>query len=152
AIDLGRLDRATLSSHAIGNAASIVAVMPQVRRILVEKQRQFAAEPPGAVLDGRDIGTVVCPDAPAKLFVTASAEVRAARRAREMEAHGTPVDRQAVLADILARDARDRERSDSPMRAAPDAYLLDTTEMDIETAFQHARKWIDEIISRQAGA
>src|SRR5690606_22884191 len=146
-LDLGRLDRGTLASHAIGNAASIVAVMPAVRRVLVEKQRAFALEPPGAVLDGRDIGTVVCPDAAVQLFVTAAPEVRADRRARESPARGATADREAVLADIVERDARARQRPDSPLRPAPDAHLLDTSEMDIETAFRQAVALIDKTIA-----
>jgi cytidylate kinase len=146
-IDPDSLDRGTLSDHAVGEAASKVAVMSPVRRILVEKQRAFAARPPGAVLDGRDIGTVVCPDAAVKLYVTATAEVRAERRYREILAGGGRADREAILADILRRDARDRARADSPLRPAPDAYLLDTSEMDIEAAFRAASAIIDRVLA-----
>ncbi|EKF19189.1 cytidylate kinase [Nitratireductor pacificus pht-3B] len=143
ALDLGALDRAVLSAHGIGEAASKVAVMPSVRRVLVDKQRAFAAAPPGAVLDGRDIGTVVCPDADVKLYVIATAAVRATRRWREIEAAGGSADYAGILADIERRDARDTERAASPMRPAEDAHLLDTSEMDIETAFRAASAVID---------
>lgn len=146
AVDLGRLDRETLSQHAVGEAASRIAVIPAVRRMLVEKQRDFARAAPGAVLDGRDIGTVVCPDADVKLYVTASAGVRARRRLNEIEARGGTADYAQILADIERRDARDTERADSPLRPAADAHLLDTSEMDIETAFLAARKLVDQAL------
>lgn len=143
-IDLGHLDREALSAHTVADAASRVAVIPEVRRILVEKQRSFASQDGGAVLDGRDIGTVVCPDANVKLYVTASAEVRAMRRLRDIEGRGGKAAFEDILNDITRRDARDMGRSDSPLRAAEDAHLLDTSEMDIETAFQTARRLIDQ--------
>ncbi|EIM74821.1 cytidylate kinase [Nitratireductor aquibiodomus RA22] len=143
ALDLGALDRGVLSEHGIGEAASKVAVMPNVRRALVDKQRAFASAPPGAVLDGRDIGTVVCPDADVKLYVIASAEVRATRRWREIEAGGGSAAYTEILADIERRDARDMGRADSPLRPADDAHLLDTSEMDIETAFLAACRLVD---------
>lgn len=121
---------ADLRTEKVGAAASIVAVIPEVRAALLEFQRSFARKAPGAVLDGRDIGTVVCPDAHAKLFVTASAEVRARRRQVELGAE----DYEAVLADIRARDARDSQRATAPLVAAPDAVTLDTSEMDIAAA------------------
>lgn len=99
------------------------------------------------MLDGRDIGTVVCPEAPVKLYVTASPEVRARRRFDEMTGHGVPADYLAVLADIAKRDARDMEREDSPLRPAPDAHLIDTSEMSIEAAFSAAKALIDAAIS-----
>lgn len=142
-LDFSDLDRATLSAHAIGQAASRVAVMPAVREALVQAQRRFAARPPGAVMDGRDIGTVVCPAAQVKLYVTASPEVRARRRQAEMAAAGGDEDYDHVLQDLRRRDARDMGRADSPLRPADDAHLLDTTEMDIEAAFQAARQMID---------
>lgn len=151
-VDLSGLDRAVLSAHAIGEAASRIAVIPQVRRILVEKQRAFAAQPSGAVLDGRDIGTVVCPDATVKLYVTASAEVRARRRLAEIEARDGTGDFAAILADIARRDERDMGRADSPLRPAADAHLLDTSEMDIETAFIAARSIIDDIVAAENGS
>lgn len=146
-VDLSALDREVLSQHAVGEAASQVAVIPQVRRTLVEKQREFARTPPGAVLDGRDIGTVVCPDADVKLYVTASAEVRARRRLAEIEARGGKADFAQILADIEKRDARDMGRDDSPLRPAQDAHLLDTSEMDIETAFQAARTLVEKALA-----
>lgn len=148
-IDLSELDRAVLSAHAVGEAASKVAVFPTVRRILVEKQRTFAKTPPGAVLDGRDIGTVVCPDAPVKLYVTASAKVRAKRRFDEIESMGGTADFDQVLADIEHRDERDMGRADSPLKPAADAHLLDTSEMDIETAFLAAISIIDPIMAKR---
>jgi cytidylate kinase len=146
-VDLSRLDRAVLSTHAVGEGASKVAVIPEVRRILVEKQRAFAAQASGAVLDGRDIGTVVCPVATVKLFVTASPEVRARRRLDEIEAKGGAGDFATILSDIERRDARDMSRADSPLRPAADAHLLDTTEMDIETAFLAAKTLIEEALA-----
>ncbi|MDA4846401.1 (d)CMP kinase [Hoeflea poritis] len=142
-LDFGGLDRATLSAHGIGEAASRVAVMPQVRAALVKAQQRFAARPPGTVLDGRDIGTVVCPQAPVKLFVTATPEVRARRRYDEISAAGNGLSYDAVLADLKKRDARDSARTDSPLRPAEDAHLLDTSEMDIEAAFRAAKRLID---------
>ena len=147
-VDLSRLDRETLSTHAVGEAASRVAVMPAVRRRLVEKQRAFANTPPGAVLDGRDIGTVVCPNADVKLYVTASAEVRARRRLAEIEARGGSAEYAQILADIARRDERDMGRADSPLKPAGDAHLLDTSEMDIEAAFLAAVAIIDTVLAK----
>jgi CMP/dCMP kinase len=137
-LDLSRFDEAALKDRAVGEAASIVSAIPEVRAALVLLQRQFAATPPGAVMDGRDIGTVICPDAPVKIFVTASPEVRARRRAKEFAAHGQAVDEAMVLADIIRRDERDTTRKISPMKPAADAHLLDTTDMDIDAAFRAA--------------
>lgn len=137
-LDLGSLDKSVLSSHEIGEAASKIAVMSKVRSVLVEAQKSFAASPPGAVLDGRDIGTVVCPHATIKLFITASTSVRAHRRFDEIIAKGGTADLGAISADIQRRDERDSARSDSPLKQAEDAHLIDTTKMDIETAFQTA--------------
>lgn len=148
-VDLGNLDRALLSAHAVGEAASKVAVISEVRRILVEKQREFANSPEGAVLDGRDIGTVVCPHADVKLYVTASAEVRARRRHDEIEANGGQSDMDAILVDIRRRDERDMGRADSPLRPAADAHLLDTSEMDIEAAFLAARMIVDTVMANR---
>jgi cytidylate kinase len=150
-VDLSALDRDSLSTHAVGEAASKVAVMPAVRRALVGKQREFSRTPPGAVLDGRDIGTVVCPDADVKLYVTASAEVRAARRTDEIVSRGDEADVAAILEDIRRRDERDMNRADSPLKPAPDAHLLDTSEMDIETAFRAAKAYIDEALAKRNG-
>lgn len=146
-VDLGNLDREALSAHEVADAASRVAVISDVRKILVDKQRAFAAKPSGAVLDGRDIGTVVCPDASVKFYVTASTEVRAQRRLRDIEARGGTADGADILADIVRRDERDMGRTDSPLRPAADAHLLDTSEMSIEAAFQAARAIVDEAIA-----
>jgi cytidylate kinase len=142
-LDLSGLDRSVLAEHGVGEAASTVAVMPKVRRALVDAQRAFAATPPGAVLDGRDIGTVVCPDAPVKFYVTASPEVRAQRRHQEIISQGGTAELQAILADLEKRDARDAGRADSPLKPAADAHLLDTSEMGIETAFEAACLLVD---------
>ncbi|MEQ8401403.1 MAG: (d)CMP kinase [Roseitalea porphyridii] len=147
-LDLAAMDRTILADHGVGEAASRIAVMPGVRRALVARQRAFAATPPGAVLDGRDIGTVVCPDAPVKLYVTAGAPERARRRYHEILAGGGEADEAAILADIERRDARDMGRSDSPLRPANDAHLLDTSDMTIEAAFQAARAIIDRALDR----
>ncbi|UDF30880.1 UNVERIFIED_ORG: (d)CMP kinase [Roseateles sp. XES5] len=147
-LDLGGLDRAVLSAHAIGEAASKIAVMPAVRRALVEAQQAFAAREPGTVLDGRDIGTVVCPDAPVKLYVTASAEVRARRRCDEILAGGGVADYGTILEDIRRRDERDMGRADSPLKPADDAHLLDTSEMSIEAAFSAAKSFIDAALKQ----
>lgn len=128
-------DDPALRGTAAGDAASIVAKIPAVRAALLAYQRDFAAQPPGAVLDGRDIGTVVCPNADVKIFVTASPEIRARRRFAEFEARGAGVAYETVLADILARDARDAGRADAPMAKAADAILLDTSNLSIEAAF-----------------
>lgn len=142
-VDLSGLDRSVLSAHAIGEAASKIAVMPAVRRALVEAQRAFSRRLPGTVLDGRDIGTVVCPDASVKLYVTASAEVRAKRRFDEIVSGGGAAVFEDVLADVIKRDERDMNRADSPLKPADDAHLIDTTEMGIEAAFQAAKRLID---------
>lgn len=148
-IDLAKLDRIVLAAHDVGEGASKVAVIPAVRRILVEKQREFANQPGGAVLDGRDIGTVVCPDATVKLYVTASAEVRAKRRFDEELMRKGDADFEEILDDIERRDARDMGRTDSPLKPAEDAHLLDTSTMDIETAFRAAVSIIDEKLYSQ---
>ncbi len=147
-VELAGLDRTVLSRHEIGEAASKIAVMPAVRRALVEAQRAFAKRAPGTVLDGRDIGTVVCPDAAVKLYVTASAEVRARRRYDEIIAGGGVADYDGVLADVITRDQRDMGRADSPLKPADDAHLLDTSEMSIEAAFSAARAIIDAALGR----
>jgi cytidylate kinase len=131
--------------HA-GQAASKVAAIPDVRAALLDFQRRFARQPPagvgGVVLDGRDIGTVVCPDAPVKLFVTASVEKRADRRLKELRQRGVEAIPEAVLQDMKDRDARDSQRSVAPLVAAPDAYLLDTTELDADQAFAAALAYV----------
>ncbi|MCA1299840.1 (d)CMP kinase [Stappia indica] len=144
-LDLGHLDRELLSSHEIGEAASRIAVLPGLREELVRLQRAFASEPPGAVLDGRDIGTVVCPDAAVKLYATASPTERAKRRTAELLSKGKEADLETVLADLQRRDARDSSRSVAPLKPAEDAHLLDTSEMDIETAFKAAVDIVDSV-------
>ena len=148
-VELAGLDRAVLSAHAIGEAASKIAIMPAVRRALVEAQRAFSLREPGTVLDGRDIGTVVCPDAPVKLYVTASPEVRAKRRYDEIIGNGQPSDYQAIFEDVKKRDERDMGRADSPLRPAEDAHLLDTSEMSIEAAFQAAKTLIEAALIKK---
>jgi len=147
-VDLSNLDRTVLSAHTVGEAASKVAIIPTVRRILVEKQRAFAKAPPGAVLDGRDIGTVICPDADAKIFVIAAPEERARRRAAELQSSGQPADEAAILSDILKRDERDRSRATAPLKAAPDAHELDTTHLDIEAAVRAAIALVEQRVRR----
>ena len=130
----------TLRGREMGEAASVVAAIPEVRDALIEAQRRFAARPEGAVLDGRDIGTVICPDAPVKMFVTASPETRAQRRALELAGRGEKVEFEAILDDIRKRDARDSSRSSAPLKAADDAITLDTSKLGIEEAFAAALK------------
>jgi CMP/dCMP kinase len=137
-----------LRSHAVGSAASVVSALPKVRQALVDFQRQFAAEPPGAVLDGRDIGTVICPDADVKIFVVADPKIRARRRTLEAEGRGEAADEAVILADILARDERDQNRAAAPLKAAEDAYLLDNSHLDIEGGVRAA---IDIIEAVRAG-
>ena len=143
-LDLGSLNKDVLSSHEIGEAASKVAVMSKVRSVLVDAQRKFANSGSGAVLDGRDIGTVVCPDADIKLYITASTEVRAHRRFDEIVNKGGVADLGEISADIQRRDARDMGRADSPLKPAADAHLIDTTKMDIETAFRTALDLVEQ--------
>jgi cytidylate kinase len=138
ALDLSKIDPEKLRADAVSEAASIVAAIPGVRAALLKLQQDFARQPKGAVLDGRDTGTVIAPDADVKLFVTASAEVRAKRRHIELAARKTPVEFCEVIADIKKRDERDSERSIAPLKPAPDAVLLDTTDLDIEAAFRAA--------------
>ena len=136
-------DTERLTSGEAGEAASRVAGYPGVRAALLEFQRAFAAQPGGAVLDGRDIGTVIAPDAPAKLFVTATPEVRAMRRWTQLTGRGDAIAYEDMLADIVRRDERDAGRGAAPMVQADDAVLLDTTDMDIETAFDAARRIVE---------
>lgn len=144
ALDLSTLDRAEVRTRAAGEAASRVAVHPGVRAALFEVQRAFAERMPGAVLDGRDIGTVIAPFAPAKLYVTARPEIRAERRWKQLTGQGEAVDFEDILADIHKRDARDGGRKDAPMTQAEDAVLLDTSEMTIEQAFDAARRIVED--------
>ncbi|MEX0328351.1 MAG: d(CMP) kinase [Ruegeria sp.] len=137
------LQQGDLRTAEIAQAASKVAVIPEVRAALVDFQRAFARQKGGAVLDGRDIGTVICPQAEVKLFVTASAEVRAERRFLELAAKGGDATRDQVLADVRERDARDAERSTAPMKPADDAVLLDTSNLSIEDALAQAVSLIE---------
>jgi cytidylate kinase len=140
ACDVSRIDfdDPELRSEAVGGVASRISAYPQVRAALLERQRHFAGQPGGAVLDGRDIGTVIAPQADAKLFVTASSEVRARRRNEELAGRGLAAAFADVLADIRARDARDAERAAAPLIKAPDAELLDTSDLSIDAAIAAA--------------
>ena len=136
-------DDARLRGPRMGEAASVVAAIPEVRAALVQVQRDFAARPGGAVLDGRDIGTVICQDADVKIFVTATPLARAQRRALELAQRGERVDYSVILAEIVKRDTRDAERSNAPMRAAADALYLDTTCLSIDDAFGEAVRIVE---------
>jgi CMP/dCMP kinase len=148
AIDTSELSDPALRGHGAGELASQVAVHPEVRAALLQFQRDFAARPEGAVLDGRDIGTAVVPNADVKVYVTATAEERARRRTAELVAKGRTIDYGTILAEIRERDARDAGRSAAPLARAADAHLLDTTDMDIETAFRAA---VDIVERARAG-
>lgn len=137
------LEDDSLRTPDVAQAASKVAVIPEVRAALVDFQRAFARRQGGAVLDGRDIGTVICPQADAKLFVTASAAVRAMRRFQELQGKGHDTSYDTVLADVVARDDRDMNRADAPLRPADDAVLVDTSEMSIQEAVASAIAAID---------
>lgn len=154
----GALDRSLFSdpdlrAERTGNAASAVAAIPVVRSNLLDFQREFAHTPPdgkkGAVLDGRDVGTVVCPDADLKLFVTADPSVRARRRFLEIEGRGEAADFDEILADVRARDERDMNRADAPLKPAEDALLLDTSELDIDAVFLRAVALVEERLKPQ---
>jgi cytidylate kinase len=142
-LDVAAIAPEALGAREAGELASRVAVHPGVREALLDVQRRFAARPEGAILDGRDIGTVICPEAPVKLFVTASAEARAQRRWRQLLGRGESVSYEAILEDIRARDARDASREAAPLRPAPDAALLDTTDLSIDEAFDAARRIVE---------
>jgi cytidylate kinase len=142
-LDPSRLRDSTLRGHDAGELASRIAVHRQVREALLQFQREFARRPGGAVLDGRDIGTAVCPDADFKIFVTASPEIRARRRTDELTAKGRSIAYERILAEIRERDARDSGRAAAPLRPAADAHLLDTTDKDIEAAFRAAVEIIE---------
>jgi cytidylate kinase len=150
ALDPGTLQDPALMAGRLGEAASIVAGHPAVREALLGYQRAFARRKPGAVLDGRDIGTVICPDADVKLFVTATPEERASRRYRELRHAGNGISEAEVLADIRRRDERDKNRAVAPLVRAEDAVLLDTTNLDIDAAFKAAIALIDAAMG-QAG-
>ena len=139
-IDLARLGDPALNNEAIARASSVVAAIPAVRETLLRMQRDFAARPPppsrGAVLDGRDIGTRVCPNAAVKLYITASPEARAGRRLRELRQRGAAAIYEDVLQDMKERDARDSRRRVAPLKAAPDAAIIDTTGLDADQVFE----------------
>lgn len=137
-------DDPELRSEAVGGIASRISAYPAVREALLDRQREFARQDGGAVLDGRDIGTVIAPEAPAKLFVTASAEVRAERRLKELQARGLPVHFEDVLLDIRARDERDSHRSTAPLARALDAILLDTSNLDRDAAIATAIRLVEQ--------
>lgn len=147
-LDLASFDEIVLKSHEVGDAASVVSAYPEVRTALLALQHRFAAQPQGAVIDGRDIGTVICPEAEVKIFVTASPETRADRRVAELRGRGETPDPARILADIQARDARDRNRAAAPLVRASDAHLLDTTHLSIDAAFRAA---IDIVEAVRAG-
>jgi len=146
ACDMLNLDPADeeLRSEPVSRIASAISAYPAVRAALLERQQEFAGQPDGAVLDGRDIGTVIAPQAEVKLFVTASPEVRAERRTRELEERGMPAHFDEVLADIRARDERDSERATAPLRAAADAIVLDTSQLDAAAAAAEAVRLVEE--------
>jgi cytidylate kinase len=147
-LDPTKFEENALKLQPITEAASVVAAIPQVRQALINYQREFAMRPPGAVLDGRDIGTVIAPGADVKLFVIASPQVRAARRMLELRARGETADEHEVLAELLRRDERDSRRTVAPLKPAPDAHLLDTTHLGIDAAFRAA---VDIIEAVRAG-
>jgi CMP/dCMP kinase len=150
-LDLARLGDVRLLAEDVARASSVVAAIPAVRAALLETQRAFAQRPPppakGAVLDGRDIGTVVCPEAHLKLFITASAESRAKRRVRELRERGAEAIYDAVLQDMRERDARDSERRVAPLAAAPDAVIIDTTSLDADQVFEQASDLIARLLA-----
>ncbi|MGA7373014.1 MAG: (d)CMP kinase [Methyloceanibacter sp.] len=148
ALDPGTLCDPELTAPGLGEAASLVAKHPKVRQELLAYQRSFARAKSGAVLDGRDIGTVICPDANVKLFVTATPEERAWRRYLELKQAGVPLSHADVLAGIRRRDERDKGRAVAPLRQAPDAYLLDTTNLDIDAALRAAIDLIEAALGR----
>jgi len=147
-LDPTQFEDNALKLQTITEAASVVAAIPEVRQALMNYQREFATRPPGSVLDGRDIGTVIAPGADVKLFVVASPEVRAQRRVLELRSRGEIAEEADVLADLLRRDERDSRRTAAPLKAAPDAHLLDTTHLGIDAAFRAA---VDIVEAVRAG-
>ncbi|HTW50336.1 MAG TPA: (d)CMP kinase [Stellaceae bacterium] len=145
ALDPQKFDETALKNQKITEAASVVAAIPQVREALMNYQRAFATRPPGAVLDGRDIGTVIAPGADVKLFVVATPEVRAQRRVLELKRRGEEATEEEVLADLIRRDERDSRRTAAPLVQAPDAHLLDTTHLGIDAAFRAAVAIIEAV-------
>jgi len=151
-LDPEKFGNPVLKTQKVGDAASVVSAIPAVREVLLNFQRQFAADPPGAVLDGRDIGTVICPQADVKIFVLADPKVRARRRTLEALARGEQADEAAVLADILKRDERDRNRTVAPLRPAPDAHTLDNTDLDIEAGVRAAIAIVEAVRAGRTSA
>lgn len=151
ALDPATMDRESLVSARAGVMASRIAIFPEVRRALFDYQRAFALRPGGAVLDGRDTGTNICPEADVKIFVVADEAARVARRAGQLEGKGLSGDRAALAAEIAERDARDRNAAHGGFRRAEDAYLLDTTGLDIESAIRAAVEIVDKAMARKAG-
>lgn len=143
-LSLTEFDPERLRTREMGEASSVVAAIPAVRAALIDMQRSFAARAEGAVLDGRDIGTVICPNATVKIFVTASPETRAQRRALELAGRGEEVDYAVILEDVRTRDARDSERALAPLKAADDAITLDTSALDREEAFAAAQAIVEK--------
>jgi len=144
-LDPSKFDDRALKTQAVTEAASVVAAIPEVRQALINYQRGFATKPPGAVLDGRDIGTVIAPGADIKIFVVASPEERARRRTSELKARGEAAEEKDVLADLLRRDERDSRRTAAPLKAAPDAHVLDTTHLGVDAAFRAAVDIIENV-------
>src|SRR5436305_1702552 len=144
-------DDEELRSEPVSRIASFISAYPAVRTALLERQREFAGQPGGAVLDGRDIGTVVAPDANVKLFVTATPEIRAQRRVRELLERGMPAHYEDVLADIRSRDERDTHRSVAPLKQAPDALLLDTSTLDIDQSIAEAVRLVEQQLAPSEG-
>jgi cytidylate kinase len=150
ALDPNAWNAEALRDETVGQAASIVAAIPSVRAALLDLQRAFAARKPGAVLDGRDIGTIVCPEAEAKIFVTASPEERARRRTLELAERGATIPYEAVLTDIRERDERDSRRAYAPLVPAADAYVLDTSNLDIDAAIAAAIRYADSRVAKRS--
>lgn len=145
ALDVAAIDEDRIRTADAGAMASRVAALPAVRAALYDLQREFALRPGGAILDGRDIGTVICPDADVKLYVTANAETRADRRWRELAAKGDPISYQTVLDQTRERDSRDSGRADAPLRPADDATLLDTSSLSIDAAIAAAIRIVENV-------
>lgn len=148
-LDPEKFGHPELKTQRIGDAASVVSAIPSVREALVDFQRQFAAGPPGAVLDGRDIGTVICPQAEVKIFVIADPHVRAVRRTLEARARGEDADEALVLADILKRDERDQNRATAPLKAAEDAHVLDNSHLGIEEGVRAAIAIVEAVRAKR---
>ena len=149
-LDLNDYSEESLRTAEAGQAASKVAAIPAVRAALLQLQRDFAHQPGGAVLDGRDIGTVVCPDADVKLWIDAAVEVRAERRWKELHDKGETLSLEEMIAQLKERDTRDKTRADAPMIAAADSVLIDTTHLTIDAAVDKARAAVDAVIAQKS--